>query len=385
MKTILSKALNWTPEEWSSISPERRFHLLTVLESEKLLTQEQFEHLCIRLIDGFIHLNEGEEVSSLLSFLQVEKKIKIQKLIWNGERGEKLIHLGQESGFQEQSLIAIEKALLNYKKNKIAESIKYFATALQKSHISEREKEYQALSLKWIRYISKNHEFTDDLLKTLHSILREEVRKGVFYDLAWTALFYRDVKSFDNLVATMKKRSRNTRNLKLLRPFAQGEIHVGLTQLQALFKDSPRRGLKLMLKYLEFLKKEETSTQLQQHRVLLEFKKLLQQVLDFEDLPNSYRKKKIPETVQALSQILLGQNALLGRNTSLKDAHSSGAIFSGTLTAEPPMSLSWEFLAPRVPSPDWQEAFRITPWEYQSKSGKIVFGYRLEDDNTPKR
>jgi hypothetical protein len=372
---ILRASVSWPPSEWMALSAERRLFLFDHARRFGGDTAA-LDAIALGVIDALIARGEGEQVHLWIPRVSGGEA---PDTIWGGDRGQRLLALDREMGFQERSVIALHRGVHALQQGDLPGALRLLAYALQFAPESQEAETVQSLSRRWMSYVASQFAITDDLLVTLQELVPRRDYSVVLEDLMWRAAFHADRASFARGVDNQLGGDALERRIALLEPLAEGDV----ARFSALVRDglaqSPSETLRFLDQMVQRLELEDAEVRASHVPTLASVRRLLAP-LATDTGTSGGRGRTAAALVQRAQAILEGVGGL-GPGATARDSARSLApgseVFAGSVRLAPSDPLPWPFRASEVSAPSIFTPLDLTPEEWRGESGEWVFGWSL--------
>lgn len=374
---ILRAAVEWPVVEWMALSPDRRLFLF---EHARRFggEPEALDRIAMGIVDELVAAGDGAEVEKWIGYRAPrEADPAVQRLLWEGDRGARLLALDRESGFRERSVVALHRGVQHLETGGLPEALRAFAFALQHAPESRVAADVQGLSRRWLSYVAGQFRITEELLVTLQELVPRRDYGLLLEDLMWRAAFHADNRSFELGVANQLGRGALGRRLDLLRPLSKGDVGRFSTAIRSGLKDTPSETLRFLGQLVQRLELENGEIRATHLPTVRQMRRLLTPLSeDLETGRQSRTASKLLARFQAIEQGL----DELGIDASARDRARSiapgGEVFAGSVRLAPSDPLPWPFRPVEAPAPSVFTPIELTPEEWKGPDGRI-YGWRI--------
>ncbi|MCB9746516.1 MAG: hypothetical protein H6740_28330, partial [Alphaproteobacteria bacterium] len=372
---ILMDSATWSVAEWMALTPDRRLFLFDAAQGFGV-DAVLLDRVAIGILDELIAAGEGEQVEQWIP--RVDKGVADPR-VWSGRRGQQLLDLDLESGFQERSVIALHRGVAQLERGELDPALQLLAYAMNHGPESKDAEAVQTLSLRWLSYVASGFEITEELLTTLEALVPRREYVILLEDMMWRAAFRADARSFDVGLAHLEGRGALERRLEVLDPLARGDVGAFLRLIRGGLAESPSETLRLLDQLLERLEREDAEVRAAQLPTLRQARELLQDIPGAEEAGKAQARKV--EDLLARSQAIIEGLEGLGMDASVKDrarALAPGSeVFAGALRLAPVDPLPWPFRAAQSSAPSIFTPMELVPVEWRDADGEWVFGWAI--------
>lgn len=396
-------ALAWSGDEWITLGEARRLALFTDMqaalasrpgnegrvgatgghedgdEEEGDTRARAHDAIVLRVVDALIDARRGFEVESWLAFAGVSQaRGRMIDALIEGERGERLLALGRESGFRGRSAVAIHRGVRAVQRGEVLRALRSFAFALRHATDLHDGDAAAALARRWLAFVLSQYATDDEVISTLETLVPARELPALLEGLLWRAAFHVDGESFERVARGARPGSALAALAERLRPLARGDA-AGVW-------DAPAES-----------GAEQTAAG------LVVFTERLVAALSLE--PFDVRLRNAP-TLRRASGALVGVQAIAGRGLARKVTALQGRIqvlldgvgehdasvrgrassaaperetYAGSVRLAPSDALPWPFTVPAVKAPDPFAPLRFTPMEWRDADGTLVYGWRIHE------
>ena len=369
---ILAASVDWPVSEWMALSEDRRLFVFhhAVTEGGDL---EKLDAVALGVIDALIARGDGEQVAYWIAQRgQVSADLEA---LWSGERGQRLLALDDESGFDERSVVALHRGVDHLERGELPEALRTFAFAMQHAPQSQASEAVDGLSRRWLSYVAAQFVITDELLGTLRELVTRRVYAVMLEDLLWRAAFRADVGSFRRGMDNQPGRGALARRAELLGPLAAGDVRRFLGKVQLGLRESPSETLRFLDHFVERIEAEDGEVRLAQLDTLRGLHTVLSPYAGVET--GGRLGRSAGKLTDRLAAILEGLGDL-GDEAAVRSVSPEGAVFVGSVRLAPSDPLPWPFRAFAPPAPAVFAPLELRPVEWTGDDGELVFGWSIE-------
>jgi hypothetical protein len=375
---ILGESVHWPVSEWMSLSPDRRVFLFDHARAYGG-DPATLDALALGIIDRLVLAGEGQEVAVWISRVGAPDDIASRERVWGGKRGQSLLALDVESGFPEGSVIALSRGVRHLERGELPESLRSMAYAVQNAGESRASRSVESLSLRWLSYVASQFEITEDLLITLQQLIPSRDYAVILEDLMWRSALRADLDSFETGLVNQPGRGALARRLELLHPLAAGEVGRFLGTIERWLAESPNETLRFLNQLIQRLELEPADVRAAHLPTLARLDRLL---LPLATAPDGGRLGRnatsLLERSQALTEGLGGLRADASARERARALDPRGEVFVGSVRLAPADPLPWPFRRVEAPAPSVFTPLKLTPQEWRSRDGELVFGWHIE-------
>ncbi len=395
---VLQKTLTWSPDEWLTLSQERRQFLFA--QAKPLAATPEtadfpasrgperrsapvgpsaIEALALGISDRLAARGQGEEVEDWLGFLELKDKPARRGTVTSGDRGKQLLALEPATGFKERAVIALHRGVAALESGNQLEALQSFGFAMAHAEESREQAVVLPLARRWLSYVLSRYTTNGEVLRTLRALVPRQELNSVFEDLLWRAALRADEKSFETISASVQRGSSLDARIAKLRPLAKGDVGGLATTLRDAAVDEPHFTLRFVKLLLEKIEAEEADVRVANIPML----KALTRVLDAISLSTTTAKSqarlsdelrgRVQGVLDGLSQFDTTEQ---GRARSLGLRYET---FAGNIRLAPSDPLPWPFSPPTVAAASVFIPLKLEPLEWKNGEGQLVFGWRVTE------
>lgn len=375
---FLRASLDWTPEEWLTLSRDRRLFLF---DQARPFSKDpaKLRTLMLGILDRQIAAKQGAEVAAWIGFLDAEHDPEGRAQVGEGERGVRLLSLDPSTGFRERGPIALQRGVQFLGAGEVTEALRSFGYALQQADSSAEADATHGLARRWLSFTLSRFSTSDEVIATLRALVPREDLQPVIEDLLWRAALHADRPSFERLVATLQRGTAFAQRIDRLRNLASGDPGALATALRGQLAEESYSVLQFAKELLERLEAEDGDVR----RANVPTLKLLRTVL--EQLSAS-RGANTGQHRNAEAMIARVQGILDGLDErDLSDQGKARALapdrdtFAGSIRLAPADPLPWPFHVPESHPPTVFAPLVLEPVEWRDAKGALVFGWRISE------
>lgn len=371
---FLREVMQWPTDDWLSLSEDRRLALFS--RTKKCVSQQGRDEKGLALIDALIASRRGAEVEKWIRLLELD--VGRRGLLFQNERGQRLLALDEGSGFKERGPIAIHRGVWLLEQGEQREALRSFAFALNASKDSSAASATAALARRWLTYVLGVYEANDDLVAVLKALIPPLEYNVVIEDLVWKAALRADAKSFERLVASARRGGAFDGRVEKLRPLSQGRASELLSQLRQEAADEPHAMLRFVNVLLEYVEREELPVRAGAMPWLKALLRLLDEAAGTGQLAKS-QARKAQDLASRVQAILAGVGLLLESSEAKGRSLSwTQSAFAGSIRLAPVDALPWPFASLEPVSPSPFKPLVLEPVEWRV-SGELVFGWSIHE------
>jgi hypothetical protein len=376
---ILAGSVDWPASEWMTLSPDRRLFLFH--HARVYGDPEAFEPIAVGILDALLAEGDGEGVDTWIGMLDAAERPDVQRRVWEGERGQRLLALDEDSGFSERGVIALHRGVHQLEQGDLTAALRSMAFALQLAPESRSPDELQGLSRRWLSYVASQFEVTDELLATLQELVPTRDYNILLEDLMWRAAFHADQASFERGMANQRGRGALDRRLGLLEPLARGEVGTFSTGIRDGLRTSPSETLRFLDQLVQRLEREDATVREAHVLTLVQLRKVVFPLTpEGGGEPRGRQARTASELIDRTGALLEGVGAL-GVGGSMHDRARAlaptGEVFAGAVRLAPADPLPWPFQPVQVAAPSVFAPLELVPTEWQDASGTWVLGWSI--------
>lgn len=376
---ILRASVTWPPSEWMALSPDRRLFLF---DQAKAYGGDPaaLDVIVLGIVDALLSSGEGAQIDAWIARLSGPAA---RPLVWDGERGQRLLSLDREAGFGERAPLALHRAVSQLQAGDLRAALRSFAYALQEAPDSRVSDETASLSRRWLSYAMAQFESTSELLITLRELVPARDYAIILEDLMWRAALRADLASFERGLASRSGRGGAAldRRLALLRPLAAGNLKAFEIAARSGLASSPSEALRFLEQLIEQIELEDADVRAAHAPTLARIEAMVLPLTVPATGGTAGRQTRtataLLERIQAIQEGQLG----LGPDATAQDRARAlaptGEVFAGSVRLAPADPLPWPFAASDVDAPSTMLPITLTPREWQDAAGELVFGWSL--------
>lgn len=378
---ILRRSLTWSTEEWLSLTQERRLFLFSRAKAQAS-DPEGILRLELSLLDALIEQHSGAEAEHWIALVGAQDDTAARRVIFEGERGRRLLTLDKDSGFRERAVVALHRGIGFLQAGQLEESLRSFAFALAHASESREERAIMSLSRRWLSYVLSRHQTTDSVITTLKALVPRTDFNAIIDDLVWRAAFTADTASFDLCARNTRGHSAIDTRIARLRPLAQGKTTAFGKQLQDSLADEPFLAMRFVRQFIERLEAESGDVRRAQAPTLVLLMKLLAP-LTVGAAPGGSAQQRTATDLTARAQAILdglGQLEVSGpAKRNPRDLAPGTETYAGAIRLAPSDPLPWPFFASETPAPSIFTKLNLEPVEWRDERGQLVMGWKVSE------
>jgi hypothetical protein len=383
----------WDLEDWLLLTPERRLFLWNLASprfAKETPEVSRRESLVLPLLDAALSRRNGREVTAWIahldtidSFSSPDSRKPLRRLVWSGERGQRLAALEPSNGFRERAIVLLHRGVEHIEAGRTREALRDLAQAIATSEESSTAETLRVQTRRWLTYVLGTYEVKDDVLSVLQETLPREDAAVVQEDLAWRAAFRADARSFESLTSDTRIRTAARRRLERVAPLSKGQGDAFVKKLDTDFNDDPQNTSRDLDAFLTRVEREDPEIRARIGKLLVDVRKVVTVArARLEKEEGGLRRAR------TLADLLLRLDAL----TQADDVRSlapSASVFAGRIRATPEGDLPWPFLPPDTQPPTVFAPLILTPVDWRvTASDKnaeladdrgIVAGWRISE------
>ncbi len=377
---ILQRSLTWPVDEWMALSPERRRVLFTYA-ARLAPDSPALQPLILGIVDHLVDARQGSEVQSWVALLGEGGDGASRRLVWQGERGRRLLALDRASGFRERSVVALHRGVDLLAAGELPAALRSFAHALRWAEDSRSADEVRSLARRWLSFVASQFRVTDDLFAMLRTVLPRADYSAVLEDQLWHAALGADQPSFERCVRHQLGRGAQEQRVALLTPLAKGDAGAFVTGLETNLAESPYFARRFLQQFVERMQAQDATVRSRQMPTLQQLEAILQGVLA-RDAAGKRPQRALETLVAELRAVIDGVSEGLGAVATSDGAYTLSPdreLFAGSLRVAPSDPLPWPFVAADPEPPSVFSPLPLVPEEWRDESGALVYGWRIRD------
>jgi len=377
---ILRRSLTWRPEEWMSLSSDRRQF---VFAHATRFTRDStaLRRLQLAMIDRLIEARQGAELQSWIAHLSADDNPGMRTAVWRGARGRRLLALDRDTGFRERAVIALHRGVDFLSVGRLPEALHSMAHALRWADASRRPEETRNLSRRWLSYVAAQFRVTDALLVMLKNVVPRAEYGLVLEDQLWHAALSADRASFERCVRHQVGRGALNRRVHLLRPLAEGDVGAFATTMREHLAESPYFVTRFLRRFLERLQAQDAEVRARHVPTLRHLKELIEEEGD-RAAGTKRRRRATLALIEQMRAIVEGLTGVVDHLHEGDKAHALSPereVFAGSFRVAPSDPLPWPFKVAPVKAPRVFAPVSLRPEEWRDDAGGLIFGWRVGD------
>jgi len=374
---ILREAVAWPVWEWMALSSERRLFLFDHVRANGA-DPAALDALALGILDRLIHQGLGTEVGPWIARVGNPDDPGARAQVWRGPRGQALMALGAESGFEEGAVIALARGVHHLERGELPDALRSLAFAVQGAGTSQVANTVEGLSLRWLSFVAGRFEITDDLLLTLQQLVPVRDYAVILEDLMWRAALRADQASFERGLANQRGRGALARRLAWLRPLAAGDLGRFSQDIADGLDEAPSETLRFLDQLVQRLELEPGAVRAAHAGTLDRLDTLLRPLaVALEGGRLARAATALLERSQALREGLGGLTDDATARERARALDPSREVFVGSVRLAPADPLPWPFRRLDVPAPSVFTPLQLTPVEWRDDGGELVFGWSI--------
>ncbi len=374
---VLRACVSWPTAEWMALSPDRRLYLFSQARAYGE-DPVAFEAVGFGIVDQLLASGQGAEAEAWIGQLAAAGGPETRRATWEGSRGQALLALDEDAGFNERSVIALHRGIDQLERGQLMDALRSIAFARQHAHASATAGELEGLSLRWLSYVAAQFSISPGLLVTLQELVPRQDYAIILEDLMWSAAFHADKRSFDDGFAHQVRRGALERRLVLLAPLAAGDVARFAAGIQAGLVDSPDETLRFLDQMVQRLELEDAGVRTAQLGTLGSLRKLLTPfAAAAQDTGRQGRTAALlMARTQAIAEGLGGLSETSERDRA-RSLAPDGEVYAGSIRLAPADPLPWPFHASDPSAPSVFTPLELRPEEWRDASAELVFGWSI--------
>lgn len=376
---LWSRALAWPAAEWLSLSPERRLSLFAELDASLAAPRvAQRDVLVFSIVDELIARRMGAEVESWLAFAKENpRSTGLIRAAVDGSRGERLLGLDENSGFRERSVVALHRGVHALQEGSTLHALRSFAFALGHAASSRDAEAVHSLAQRWLAFVLGQFETSDEVLAVLDEFVPPLDLPPLLEVLLWRAAFAGDAASFERAARRVRPSGSLARTVEQLRPLARGDTAGMWREVTEQDPKSPALVVFFSERLLEQLALEPLDVRRRNAAIIEECD---QRIAEVSTRVGRSLKKKTARLEERARVLLdgIGQYDESIRGRAASSAPDREA-YAGSVRLAPADELPWPFAAPRVEAPNPYAPLHLTPTEWRSSDGNLLYGWRIHE------
>ena len=377
---LLQLASKWNVSDWMSLRAERRLFLYSQI-ADSIADYETKQKIILGIIDALISEKKGTEISDWVAFLNATE-YEQKKVIWDGQRGDRLLGLGAESGFTHRGVVALHRGVYFFQAGDVREALRSFSLAIKYSDESAQPQPVRLAARRWLSYVAGSYDVKPELVAVLKEVLPREDFNIILQDLVWRSALHFDNKSFDSLMKFASGQAAWTARLQRLVSLSRGKVREFNSELNASLNEDPYASSKFITELFDHIESEEIKIRKDLNPVLLA---LQGQFLSMQADP-----EKGKSSSRFLSEALIRCDALLKGSTqggavlktareNIRSLNPKAVVFAGSVRLAPTDILPWEFLQRTFEPPSVFLDIGIFPAELVAKNMDNIPGWKFQE------
>ena len=377
---ILKRSLTWRPEEWMSLSSDRR-QFIFAHATRSTGDTVALRRLKLAIIDRLIEAGEGAELQSWIAHFSASDDPATRTVLWRGARGRRILALDRDTGFRERAVIALHRGVDFLAAGRLPDALRSMAYALRWADASRGADKTRNLSRRWLSYVAAQFRVTDALLVMLKSVVPRAEFGLVLEDQLWHAALSADRASFDRCVRHQVGRGALNRRVDLLRPLAEGDVGAFATTIRGQLAESPYFVTRFLRRFLERLQAQDAEVRARHIPTLRHLKALLEEESDRAARTKRRRRATLAliEQMRAIVEGLTGVVDHLHEGDKAHGLSPDREVFAGSFRVAPSDPLPWPFKVTPVKAPRVFTPVSLRPEEWRRANDELVFGWRVGD------
>ncbi|MCB9529096.1 MAG: hypothetical protein H6701_12065 [Myxococcales bacterium] len=371
---ILDKSLDWTPDEWLTLSPDRRQYLFAHAADRG--DAARVVPLTLALIDRLAEDRRGAEVQGLIARLGDDPAAR--RAAWHGDRGARLLALDPDTGFRERAPIALHRGQDALAEGRLPDALTSFAQALQWAESSRDAEDVQNLARRWLSFVAAQFRVTDELLAMLQRLVPRTDYAIILEDQLWHAALNADRDSFERALRHPAGQGALAHRAERLRPLAAGDATAFAEAIEADLTTEPAVAHRFLARFVERVEAADAAARAA-HLPLL---RRLAEGLEAHRLdPAGRPQRRVTELIERLAAIIDGLAPLPPDATATDRARGldpQRELHAGSVRLAPTDPLPWPFTAPVVQPPSVFTPLILRPEEWRV-DGATVLGWRIHE------
>lgn len=377
-RRILERSLAWTPEEWLTLSPDRRQYLFAHAAEQGVEQGRRAEvtALALALIDRLAEAGRGAEVQGFVAHVGDDPEAR--RAVWSGARGARLLALDPASGFRERAPIALHRGVDALGAGRMTEALTDFARALQWAEDSREAPAVSALARRWLSFVAAQFRVTDELLAMLHRTVPRTDYAAILEDQLWHAALNADAESFARALRHPAGRGALMHRAERLRPLAEGDAGAFAEAMLADLEAQPHFALRFLDVFVERLQAREAEVRARYVPLLRRLVQRLEAARVDESGRASRRIDALIDRMRGLADALAPLPTDASPEARAHGLSPDRALFAGSVRLAPTDALPWPFVAPVVQAPSVFTPLELRPEEWWV-DGALVYGWRVRE------
>jgi hypothetical protein len=375
---FLRSTLDWSVDEWLSLSRERRLFLFS---QARALSEDpaRLEALVLGIVDALAEQRQGGELEAWIGWLDAQDDPARRLVVTGGERGRRLLELEPETGFRERAVVALHRGVAFLETGAREDALRSFAYAMQQASGSREPTATVSLARRWLAYVLARYEANEEVVAMLSALVPRTEYNAIVEELIWRAALRADARSFERLAASVRRGGSLDLRIEKLRPLSRGDAGAMATALRASQVEEPWAALRFVRGLVENLESEDGDVR----RANVPTLKLLRDLLAPMTEASGQRggHARIAEELLGRTQAILDgldelDASVEGRARTLSVARET---FAGSIRLAPADPLPWPFVAPQPEAPSAFVPIVLEPVEWWDAERERVFGWRITE------
>jgi hypothetical protein len=377
---VLRQCAGWSAAEWRSLSPDRRRFLYDrahEVRHELGIDENGLQMVALALLDAAVEDGEGAAATAWIARLHAEGDPALQARVWGGERGQKLLGLGSESGFEEGGLVALHRGVDHIQRGELEAALRALALALRDAPRSAASDEVTRLARRWLAYVSGRFALSEDLITTLQQLVPRRDHAVLIEDLLWRAALRADRESFGRALESAGDRGALARRMVVLTPLAAGDRRGFLRGVERGLAARTSETLRFLDRFVEALEREDAALRRAHLPTVAGLRAPLEALRGADSGRQTRKAEALLGRLQALEEGLVGMPEQAGAAARGRALSPDGELFAGSVRLAPADPLPWPFVVTTPAAPSVFEPIELRPEEWRDADGQWVFGWRL--------
>ena len=371
---ILEQSSKWQTAEWLQIEPERRLYLF-MRTAEFHQNSMNLDKLLLELIDVFIARKDGQSLNHWLGVYHELSDGDRRREIWSGQRGQQILQLGPEEGFQEQAVIHLHQGIHAIQTGDYLAGFKAFAESIAVADTSTHPDKVRNLALRWIAHTAGQFTLDKTLLSILEKSLPKLERIEILESLLWQAAWSGDEAAFKLGEKQLARRRAATERMATIRPLASGDIKMLIRNLKQVSAQRPSAAIKIVEVLLQTFERQTLERRRAHRTTLTALNRYLDWLIGKQDQRSFERR--LTRLEDQLDSISLGLDNLSDSDRVLQETSPYSTTFIGSVKLAPTDTPPWPFRVPSIKRPNPFSPIQLTPVEWRSKENELVMGWLL--------
>lgn len=371
---ILDASLGWTPDEWLTLSPDRRQYLFA--HAAERGDAARVVPLTLALVDRLAEARRGAEVAGLIAWLGDDPAAR--RAAWHGDRGARLLALDPETGFRERAPIALHRGVDALAQGQLPDALTSFAQALQWAETSRDAEAVQNLARRWLSFVAAQFRVTDELLAMLQRLVPRTDYALILEDQLWHAALNADRDSFDRALRHPAGQGALAHRAERLRPLAAGDASAFAAALEADLATAPAVAHRFLARFVERVEAADAATRAA-HLPLL--RRLAEHLEAHRRDAAGRPQRRVDALIERLAALIDGLAPLPADAPAADRARGldpDRELHAGSVRLAPTDPLPWPFSRPVVQAPSVFTPLVLRPEEWRV-DGARVLGWRIHE------